>query len=145
MDVLLRNPNLAQDRLDFDLMSERSYRQTRDTISQENEVRTTSENGNDIRNEVNMRISQEMDGLISTVNSQIQRAVHEAISSQVLPQIQNTLRQTQNASGNVKTTRNEKPEQRSEGMIDRQPDGSTLLQRDNLPNYPGGECHYTQQ
>ena len=30
MDVLLGNPNLAEDRLDFDLLSERSFRQTRE-------------------------------------------------------------------------------------------------------------------
>ena len=75
MDILLGNPNLAENRLDFDLVSERSYRQTRDTNSQENENRTTSENANDLRNEMNMRISQEMNGLMSTVNSQIQRAI----------------------------------------------------------------------
>ena len=83
-----------------------------------------------------------MDGLISTVNSQIQRAVHEAISSQVLPQIQNTIRQVQNAGGSIKTTRNEKPEQRSEGMANRQTDGPSLFQRDIIQDNSGGECHY---
>ena len=34
MDILLGTPDLAENRLDFDLVSKRSYRQTRDTNSQ---------------------------------------------------------------------------------------------------------------
>ena len=56
MDIFFGNPNLVENRLDFDLMSERSFRQTRDTNSQENEIRT-AENTNDLRIDVNMSIS----------------------------------------------------------------------------------------
>ena len=42
--------------------------------------------------ELNSRISREMDEMLNSVNTQIQRAISDAISNQVLPQIQNVLR-----------------------------------------------------
>ena len=41
---------------------------------------------------LNLRISREMDEMMNSVSVQIQRAIKDAISSQVLPQIQNALR-----------------------------------------------------
>ena len=68
--------------------------------SRENEIRgfvghvhnsegtESSSEFNRLSEELNQRISQEMDGLMSSVGIQIQRAVSEAITEQVLPQIQ---------------------------------------------------------
>ena len=46
---------------------------------------------NKLSSELNSRISREMDEMMSNVSSQIQRAINEAISTQVLPQIQNVM------------------------------------------------------
>ena len=46
---------------------------------------------NRLSSELNSRISREMDEMMNNVGSQIQRAINEAISSQVLPQIQNII------------------------------------------------------
>ena len=43
---------------------------------------------NRLSSELNSRISREMDEMINSVNVQIQRAINDAISNQVLPQIQ---------------------------------------------------------
>ena len=44
-----------------------------------------------LSSELNSRISREMDEMMNSVNVQIQRAISEAISTQVLPQIQNVI------------------------------------------------------
>ena len=46
---------------------------------------------NRLSSELNSRISREMDEVMSNVGIQIQRAINEAINSQVLPQIQNVI------------------------------------------------------
>ena len=46
---------------------------------------------NRLSSELNSRISREMDEMMNSVNVQIQRAISEAISTQVLPQIQNVI------------------------------------------------------
>ena len=46
---------------------------------------------NRLSSELNSRISREMDEMMSNVDTLIQRAINEAISSQVLPQIQNVV------------------------------------------------------
>ena len=46
---------------------------------------------NRLSSELNSRISREMDEMMNNVGSQIQRTINEAISSQVLPQIQNII------------------------------------------------------
>ena len=99
MGILLRNPRSTEKRLDFDLAYERSFGHT----GEENEIRNTSEKANNLRSEMNTRIAQEMDGLLSTVNSQMQRAIHGDINTQVLSQIQNTIRTVQNVNVGLKT------------------------------------------
>ena len=47
---------------------------------------------NRLSGELNLRISREMDEVMNSVSVQIQRAINDAISNQVLPQIQNALR-----------------------------------------------------
>ena len=44
---------------------------------------------NRLSSELNSRISREMDEMMNSVGGQIQRAINDAISNQVLPQIQN--------------------------------------------------------
>ena len=46
---------------------------------------------NRLSSELNSRISREMDEMMSSVNVQVQRAMSDAISTQVLPQIQNVI------------------------------------------------------
>ena len=46
---------------------------------------------NRLSSELNSRISREMDEMMSNVDTLIQRAINEAISSQILPQIQNVI------------------------------------------------------
>ena len=46
---------------------------------------------NRLSSELNSRVSREMDEMMSNVDTLIQRAINEAISSQVLPQIQNVI------------------------------------------------------
>ena len=75
--------------------------------SREVEIRTCAQNGQSLREtdsnsefnrlsgELNQRITQEIRDFLSTVSSQIQRVINEAISYQILPQIQATLRSGQ--------------------------------------------------
>ena len=46
---------------------------------------------NRLSSELNSRISREMDEMMNSVSVQIQRAINEAISNQILPQIQNVV------------------------------------------------------
>ena len=46
---------------------------------------------NRLSSELNSHISREMDDMMDSVNVQIQRAINDAISTQVLPQIQNVI------------------------------------------------------
>ena len=46
---------------------------------------------NKLSSELNSRISREMDEMMNSVSIQIQRAMNDAISNQVLPQIQNVI------------------------------------------------------
>ena len=47
---------------------------------------------NKLSGELNLRISREMDEMTNNVSVQIQTAINDAISSQVLPQIRNALK-----------------------------------------------------
>ena len=47
---------------------------------------------NKLSSELNSRLSRELDDMMCSVNSQIQRAISDAISNQILPQIQSTLK-----------------------------------------------------
>ena len=58
---------------------------------------------NRLSSELNSRISREMDEMMNSVSVQIQRAISDAISTQVLPQIQNVI-----MAGSRKGTRNQK-------------------------------------
>ena len=72
---------------------------------------------NRLSSELNSRISREMDEMMNSVSGQIQRAINDPISNQVLPQIQNVIR-----AGSEKVTKNgwdvlsERPEVNSEGL-----------------------------
>ena len=70
---------------------------------------------NRLSSELNSRLSRELDEMMSCVNTQVQRAISVAISSEILPQIQSTLN---TGSGHVTQIRwnvpSEKPEVNSE-------------------------------
>ena len=72
---------------------------------------------NRLSSELNSRISREMDEMMSNVDTLIQRAINEAISSQVLPQIQNVI-----MAGSGRETRRgwEVPVERSEANAEEQ-------------------------
>ena len=72
---------------------------------------------NRLSSELNSRISREMDEMMSIVDTLIQRAINEAISSQVLPQIQNVI-----MAGSGRETRRgwEVPVERSEANAEEQ-------------------------
>ena len=96
---------------------------------------------NRLSSEINSRIPREMDEMMNSVSVQIQRAISEAISNQVLPQIQNALMAD---SGHMTKERWNVPSERPEGysevlrnsdsrnnlksktLGDRQKDGFTL-------------------
>ena len=67
---------------------------------------------NRLSSELNSRISREMDEMMNSVSVQIQRAINEAISSQILPQIQNVVMA---GSGQLTKERWNVPAERPEG------------------------------
>ena len=67
---------------------------------------------NRLSSELNSRISREMDEMMNSVSVQIQRAINEAISSQILPQIQNAVMA---GSGQLTKERWNVPAERPEG------------------------------
>ena len=109
-------------------------------------IRTYAQNGQSLREsdsnrdfnklsgELNKIITQEMEDFMSSVSSHIQRAVNEAISDQILPQIQATLRSGQ---GRMPERRWEVPVRgqacRSEEALDRRLRSNS---RDEFPRFP---------
>ena len=92
---------------------------------------------NRLSSELNSRISREMDEMMNSVSVQIQRALSDAISTQVLPQIQNAI-----MAGSGHETKkgwdapSERPEQISE--VQRNPNAKNSLrnkQDENQSNY----------
>ena len=72
-----------------------------------------------------------------SVDSQNQKALHEAINTQIMPQIQNTIKQVQNASRNNRNVPVEIPEQRPEDIVNQQIVGPTLFQKYTLQDSRG--------
>ena len=66
---------------------------------------------NRLLSELNSRLSRELDGMMSSVNTQIQRAISDAIDSQILPQIQTAL---YSGSGHLTQNRWNVPSERPE-------------------------------
>ena len=81
---------------------------------------------NKLSSELNSRLSRELDDMMCSVNSQIQKAISDAISNQVLPQIQSAL-----SAGSGHLTQNrwnapsERPEVNSEGLQNTNPKDSS--------------------
>ena len=63
-----------------------------------------------ITDEVDYRISRDIFGLMSSLNTQIQRAINEVIIGQVIPQIKSVVRDIQRESQNRENAP-EEPEQ----------------------------------
>ena len=66
---------------------------------------------NRLLSELNSRLSRELDGMMSSVNTQIQRAISDAIDSQILPQIQTA---SYSGSGHLTQNRWNVPSERPE-------------------------------
>ena len=117
MDILIGNSDTNSIERELRNVYDGSVETNRDHDSNERNTQGSSSQANEFRNihdvhvgrensdrdnletlssELNDRISREINGLIGTVNVQIQRTVEEAICRQVLPQVQNVLREVQN-------------------------------------------------
>ena len=66
---------------------------------------------NRLSNELNLRLSRELDEMMGSVNTQIQRAISDAISNQILPEIQTALNA---GSGHLTQNRWNVPSERPE-------------------------------
>ena len=72
--------------------NQRNINSTTNTDCDRNSVTgNSSAEINMLSSELNSRISREMDEMMNSVSVQIQRAISDAISTQVLPQIQNVI------------------------------------------------------
>ena len=94
---------------------------------------------NKLTSELNSRLSRELDDMMCSVNSQIQRAISDAISNQVLPQIQSAL-----SAGSGHMTQNrwdipsERPEINSEGLQNINPKDSSTSKHNHDHQNDGG-------
>ena len=61
-------------------------------LSQNSMGSTSNAELDKLSSELNSRISRELDEMINSVSAQIQRAINDAISNQVIPQIQSALK-----------------------------------------------------
>ena len=151
MDVMLGSPHFNE--MDTENRSLNGNSELREGSSNENEIRTYNRANShrdpeisetlerkleNIASEMNSRISQELDGLLFTVNTQVQRAIDNAINAQILPQIQTAFRA---ANGNGP---NEEPDLGAEGlnrsvnMTSSRNDVSEGLNQENRPR----DTHY---
>ena len=76
--------NLYSDHRNLRVGTSAGYDQNSASIDSQAEI-------NKLSSELNSRISREMDEMMNSVSSQIQRAISDAIHNQVLPQIQNVI------------------------------------------------------
>ena len=94
---------------------------------------------NKLSSELNSRLSRELDDMMCSVNSQIQRAISDAISNQVLPQIQSAL-----SAGSGHMTQNrwdipsERPEINSGGLQNTNPKDSSTSKHNHDHQNDGG-------
>ena len=94
---------------------------------------------NKLSSELNSRLSRELDDMMCSVNSQIQRAISDAISNQILPQIQSAL-----SAGSGHMTQNrwdipsERPEINSEGLQNINPKDSSTSKHNHDHQNDGG-------
>ena len=97
--------NLYSDHRNLGVGTSAGYDQNSASIDSQAEI-------NKLSCELNSRISREMDEMMNSVSSQIQRAISDAIDNQVLPQIQNVV-----MAGSGQETRRgwERSDERPEG------------------------------
>ena len=105
LDIMLGGNHLEREESEYDYSSRRSNSHSFNTYeNNENRYPNSSESRssnsansagtdssaefNRLPGELNLRISREMDEMMNNVSAQIQRAVIDAISIQILPQIQ---------------------------------------------------------
>ena len=157
-DIMLWGDNSEREESESSNFGRRPYSPCYDTSvnqntnshsnSREAEIRTCVQNGQRLREtdsnsefnrpsgELIQQFTQEMGDFMSTVSSQIQRAINEAISDQILPKIHSTLRSGQ---GRMSERRWEVPDRgqgcRSEEALDRR-FRSNSGDRDEFPRFP---------
>ena len=114
-----------------------------DTDSGQNSTNANSNaEVNKLSSELNSRLSREKDEMMNSVNTQIQRANNDAISNQILPQIQNALKA---GSGRVTQNRWNAPAERPERNLE---DYRSEKIRNNSRSEPTRNClndGYTDQ
>ena len=98
----------------------------------------SSDEINRLSSELNSRISREMDEMMNSVSVQIQRAICDAMSTQVLPQIQNVI-MAGSGHGNRKgwDVPSERPELNSE--VQRSLNAKNILRNEQEENYLNNE------
>ena len=96
---------------------------------------TSSAEINKLSSKLNSRISPEMDEMMNSVSVQIQRAINDAISNQVLPQIQNAIKA---CSGQMTKSGWDVPSERPEI-------NSEVLRREKVKNDLRSEQSYGRQ
>ena len=148
MDILLGTDQYNQIERDLEQMTNfsndfgrnenRENTPTRETSSQENEIRnmpsnrgerTLPDNMEILTGEMNFRISQEMNSIINGMNSQIERAISSAISERIIPQMQNVvenvlareLREVPNVSGRLHVQTDEAQNSNRDNLRDLDP------------------------
>ena len=92
---------------------------------------------NKLSGELNSRLSREMDDMMNSVNIQIQSAISDAISNQILPQIQNALKA---GSGHLTQNRWNVPVERPELNSE---DCRRERMKGNLRSEPVRDCFLT--
>ena len=151
MDISPRDNNLVENKFESDRSYGQTEKQPRKINPQENEIRNfprsdnhyniSVENANSLRDEMNYRILQVMDGLMKNIITQIQKTISGTINRQVLPQIQITIKHVQGANVDDKNAHAEGLERRSEVLANSQVDKPTLSLRDTLQEKLG-VCQY---
>ena len=66
-------------------------------------------------NEINLRLSQEMDSMMSMMHSQINRAINSAIAERVIPEIQNMLSSLSSGNRNTESGSSLNNQENNEG------------------------------
>ena len=92
IDIMLGESHFSAKEREGSLNSNLPRRSRTNTEHDQNSVTANSSAEiNRLSSELNSRISREMDEMMNSVSVQIQRAISDAISTQVLPQIQNVI------------------------------------------------------
>ena len=122
-----------------------NYSRTNVEYDQNSATANSSAEINRLSSELNSRISREMDEMMNSVSVQIQRAISDAISTQVLPQIQNVMMAgSGHGTRKVWSVPSERPELNSETQQNLNVKNNSRNEQDeNQPDngFPGLNVH----